>query len=53
MTLWPSVFQRRAPRTLVEIERLVGSDSLTKSLRDIGDDLLAALGQAYREAAGQ
>lgn len=53
MSVWPTVFERRAPRALVEIERLVGSDSLTKSLRDIGDDLLAALGQGYREAAGQ
>lgn len=53
LSVWPTVFERRAPVALVEITRLVGSDSLTKPLRDIADDLLAALGEAYREAAGQ
>lgn len=53
LSVWPTVFERRAPVALVEITRLVASDSLTKTLRDIADDLLAALGEAYREAAGQ
>lgn len=52
LSIWPTVFECRAPRGLIEVDRLAGH-SLGKSLRDIGDDLLAAIGEAYREAAGR
>ena len=51
MSLWRTVFERRAPRALGAIEAMIAPASMAKSVRDIGDPLLDALHDAYREAA--
>lgn len=53
LTFWRSVFERRAPTSLVQVEQAadpipVGRGNVT---RNITDDLLNALTAAYREAA--
>jgi hypothetical protein len=48
-----SVFERRAPRSLPEVEASLGAEVRRgNTTRQINDTLLAALTTAYREAAG-
>jgi hypothetical protein len=51
MSLWRTVFERRAPRALGGIETMIAPASMGKSVRDLSDALLDALREAYREAA--
>jgi len=50
--IWRSVFERRAPQTLSRIEELVSPIAIKQGtvIRDISDELLAALTLSYREA---
>lgn len=50
---WRSVFERRAPRALPRIEALVAPAEVGRgtAIRDISDELVEALTEAYREAA--
>jgi hypothetical protein len=52
LQFWRSVFERRAPETLSRVERIapvqIGQGNTT---REISDELLEALTDAYREAA--
>jgi hypothetical protein len=52
LQFWRSVFERRAPKTLSRVERIapvqIGQGNTT---REISDELLEALTDAYREAA--
>lgn len=53
ISLWRSVFARRAPGSIEPVETIIakpiGSGNTT---REITDELLTVLGDAYREAAG-
>jgi hypothetical protein len=52
LQFWRGVFERRAPETLSHVERIapvqIGQGNTT---REISDELLEALTDAYREAA--
>ena len=52
LQFWRSVFERRAPETLPRVERLasvqIGQGNTT---REVSDELLEAIADAYREAA--
>jgi hypothetical protein len=52
LSLWRSVFERRAPRSIERVESLIAPISLGngKTVYDVTDDLLAALYDAYIEA---
>jgi hypothetical protein len=54
LAFWRSVFERRAPSTLVEIERDFPNLKIGQgtTCRDISDALFAALTRAYKEANG-
>ena len=52
LSLWETVFQRRAPGALAAIEELIAPKTMGKSVRTIDAPLLEALSEAYREAAG-
>lgn len=50
MSLWRSVFERRAPESIAPIEKLIGKAiGAGNTTREISDELLAALTKAYRE----
>ncbi len=51
LSLWETVFERRAPTTLPLVKAALAGGSMSKSVRDPSDDLLARLTDAYREAA--
>jgi hypothetical protein len=53
LSVWRSVFERRAPESIVAVERLIAPVPLGKgnSVNHISDELLDALSQAYRTAA--
>jgi hypothetical protein len=53
MALWRSVFERRAPKSIEKIEALISPMKIGKGnvVRDVSDELLAALTAAYEEAA--
>ncbi len=55
ISLWESVFQRRAPLSVPEVSRLSGLDPIGqgRTVRAPEADLLDALTAAYREAAGR
>jgi hypothetical protein len=48
-----SVFERRAPRSLAAVEAAIGDLDVRQgsSVREVSDELLAALTAAYEEAA--
>ena len=52
MSVWRSVFERRAPNAIASIERLLNPATIGQgtSIREITPELLAALTEAYREA---
>lgn len=52
---WRSVFERRAPQTLLELERFVAPAEIRQgnNCRKINDQLLAILAKAYCEANGR
>ena len=52
-SVWRSVFERRAPESVARVEQLLAPIPLGQGngVRDISDDLLQALTEAYREAA--
>ena len=54
LQLWRSVFERRAPESLRQIDAILAPDSVRQgmTLRDIPDGLLPLLTMAYEEAAG-
>ncbi|MGH3933978.1 MAG: hypothetical protein ACRDS1_03170 [Pseudonocardiaceae bacterium] len=54
LSLWRSVFERRAPKSIELIESLITPTPLGQgnSIYDVSDDLLAALYDAYIEAHG-
>jgi hypothetical protein len=51
LSLWRTVFERRAPSSLAVVERLIEPATMAQSVRQIDDELLVALAAAYREAA--
>ena len=55
ISLWESVFQRRAPLCIPNVSRLSGLDPIGqgRTVRAPGPELLGALTAAYREAAGR
>ncbi len=53
VTLNPTVIERRAPTSLAAIEQAPNAKEGTGSTKAITSELLAALTQAYREAAGK
>jgi hypothetical protein len=48
------VFERRSPKALARVEGLIAPEVVGQgtTVRNITDELLAALSDAYREAAG-
>lgn len=52
LSLWRSVFERRAPRSIERVESLMAPITLGngKTVYDVSDELLAALYDAYIEA---
>lgn len=52
LQFWRSVFERRAPESLPEIEKIIHPVSVSQgnTTREISDELLEALTDAYREA---
>jgi hypothetical protein len=54
VSLWRSVFERRAPNSIEKIEELIAPTKIGtgNTLRNVNEELLAALTAAYREAAG-
>ncbi len=51
-TIWRSVFERRAPRSLARIDQSIMPIRQGKTTREVSDELLDALTDAYREAVG-
>lgn len=53
LSLWRSVFERRAPNSIDRIESLIAPMKIGKgnTLKNVSDELLDALGAAYAEAA--
>lgn len=54
LSLWRSVLERRAPKSLARVEELLAPTKVGQgnTIRTVDDALLEALTQAYREAAG-
>jgi hypothetical protein len=52
LKLWRSVFERRAPRSIAPVEKIIGPNVIGQgtTLHSISDALLECLGGAYREA---
>lgn len=52
LSVWRSVFERRAPKSIERVESLIAPTPLGKgnTVSDVSDDLLAALYEAYVEA---
>ena len=51
MQFWRGVFERRAPHSIPAVEATIGAElKQGNSTRDITQDLLTALTQAYHEA---
>jgi hypothetical protein len=55
LKVFRKVLERRAPKTLAEIERLVAPQPLGQGTvaKNISKELLDALSEAHREAAGR
>jgi hypothetical protein len=55
MSLWRSVFERRAPNSIAAVEALITPDTLKKGtwVTDPSEELLAVLRAAYEEASGR
>jgi hypothetical protein len=53
ISLWESVFRRRAPSSIADVEQTSGLSPIGqgRTVRDPNDDLLATIASAYREAA--
>jgi hypothetical protein len=53
VSLWRSVFERRAPGSIERVEAVIAPNRVGNgnSIRDIADAFLDALAAAYREAA--
>jgi hypothetical protein len=52
LSVWRSVFERRAPKSIPQVEAVIGARIGTgKLVRVFSDDVLEALTSAYREAA--
>jgi alkylated DNA nucleotide flippase Atl1 len=51
MSLWRSVFERRASSSLEAIEELIAPQSLGGTISDLSEELFEALTEAHREAA--
>jgi hypothetical protein len=52
LSVWRSVFERRAPNSIPDVETVTGTKiGNGNSVRVLNDDVLAALTSAYREAA--
>jgi hypothetical protein len=47
---WRSVFERRAPKSLARIDPAIASIKQGNNIREVSDELLDALTDAYREA---
>jgi alkylated DNA nucleotide flippase Atl1 len=54
ISLWRTVFERRAPKSIDRIEALIAPTLIGQgnTVRDISDDFLRALSDAYAEAVG-
>jgi len=53
LSVWRSVFERRAPSSIEHVESLIGTQiGNGNTIRDFRDAVLDALTDAYREAAG-
>ncbi len=52
LQFWRSVFERRAPRSLARIEQSIMPIKQGNTIREVNDELLEALTDAYREAVG-
>src|SRR6266566_6800102 len=53
MQFWRSVFEHRAPRSLDRIEQSFTQIKQGNTIREVSDELLNVLSEAYREAAGK
>lgn len=55
ISLWRSVFARRAPDSIVPVETLIAPKAIGNgnTINDVSDQLLAVLADAYREANGK
>jgi hypothetical protein len=53
LQFWRSVFERRAPRSLIAVEAAIGEPGVRQGnvVREASDELLAALTAAYEEAS--
>jgi hypothetical protein len=53
ISLWRSVLERHAPESIARIEQLIAPTPLGRgnTVKNVSDDLLTALTEAYREAA--
>jgi hypothetical protein len=52
LQFWRSVFERRAPKSLISIEQTITPVKQGNTVHDVSDELLNSLTSAYREAAG-
>jgi hypothetical protein len=51
LQFWPSVFERRAPRSIDPVQAALGAElTRGKFTASVSEQLLAALTNAYREA---
>jgi triosephosphate isomerase len=53
LQFWRSVFERRAPKSLPQIEQTITPIKQGKYTSEISDELLEALAAAYKEAVGR
>jgi hypothetical protein len=53
LQFWRSVFERRAPSTLAHIEATITPIKQGNTTREMSDELLEALTEAYKEAVGR
>jgi hypothetical protein len=55
ISVWRSVFERRAPASIEAVERAISPIPLAKgnTIKDITPELLSALRSAYAEAAAR
>ena len=53
LQFWRTVFERRAPNALAHIEASIMPIKQGKKIREVSDELLEALTEAYREAVGR
>ena len=55
LQMWRSVFERKAPNAIAKVEQSLAPEQVRQgnSIHNFNDNVLAALTQAYEEAANQ